>query len=101
MNEFSSKYKMGYALSFNALKAEYDEYSDVLKKQLYPVEEVKPDVEEIKPTEEVTKETVEEATDKVKVAKEESKPEEPEMEMKCVMVPKTIAKDESAEKVKA
>lgn len=38
VTKFVLKYNLPYALSFNTLKAEYDEYSDVLKQQLYPEE---------------------------------------------------------------
>lgn len=73
----SKKHGFGYALSFNGLKATYDEYADVLRKELYPEEKT---VEVEEKAEEMTTEAV------------------PEMEMKCVMVPKV--KDEMPKEVK-
>lgn len=77
----SKKHGFGYALSFNGLKATYDEYADVLRKELYPEEKT---AEMEKNVEDMPKEITTEA--------------EPEMEMKCVMVPKV--KDEMPKEVK-
>lgn len=43
--KFVLKYNLPYALSFNGLKAEYDEYSDVLKQQLFPEGAAKEEVQ--------------------------------------------------------
>lgn len=61
------------------MKAQYDEYSDILRKELYP--EVEEKVEEPKSTVEVI---------------------QPEMEMKCMMVPKVkeVTKEKVEDKVK-
>lgn len=82
------KYDFGYALSYNAMKVQYDTYSDALRKELNISEEKK----------------VEEMSDSVAP---KSLEEEPEMEMRCMMVPKvkkeveatTTMKVEDTEKV--
>lgn len=110
MAEFSKKHKFGYALSFNSLWAEYDEYADELRAVLYPEgkaiekkksvdDEKKSKIEEMK---------VEEEKQMEEAANKSTDPEISEMEMKCTMVPKvkeeepvavTVAvKEEKAEK---
>ena len=44
MGKFGEKYGFGVALSLNVAKAEYDDYAEELRKQLYP--EVKTTAEE-------------------------------------------------------
>lgn len=80
INDLSIKYNFGIALSFNTLKAEYDEYSDLLRKQLYPEEKA------VEMNEEMIMEAV----------------ETKEMEMKCTMVPKVkMTEDAGKEKVES
>lgn len=112
---FSKKYGFGSALSFNSVRAEYDEYADVLRKQLYPdvkeeqiptmekMEEKKQEMNETEGDKKIEKksiaseemEKVENFTDVLPVEMVDEVVEEKpmmsvpdDMEMKCVMVPK-------------
>lgn len=83
MGAFSKKFNFGYALSFNSLFAEHDEYADELRMILYPENkssEKKQDTKS-KPIEgEMMKNEVKQPMPTMDA--------EEEMEERCVMVPK-------------